>query len=94
MKISQADCHPVFPEPLLYTHVPTQIVFRLQSEIVPENLVLTARRTEPRRNAGMQRCVCLVDFVTPREPISPDATELVEVIEASARDKNQIVDWR
>src|SRR5438552_19189759 len=42
----------------------------------------------------MQRRVRLVDLVTPREPISPDPTELVKVIETSARDEDQIFNGR
>ena len=91
VKISQADRHApatAGPELLSHANVPTQIVFRFQPEIVPENFVLTAGRTESRRDAGMQRCVYLVDLVTPSEAISPDPAELVEVIEAPADDKD------
>src|SRR5206468_10395002 len=91
VKISQADRHApatAGPEFLSYTDVPTQIVFRFQPEIVPENFVLTAGRTESRRHAGMQRRVRLVDLVTPGKAISPDPAKLVEVIEPPASDKD------
>ena len=42
----------------------------------------------------MQRCVCLVDLVTAGNAISPHATELIEIIEPAASDKDQILDWR
>ena len=88
MKISQADRDAVVPELLSYPNVPAEIAFRFQPEIVPEDFVLTAGRTESRRHAGMQRCVCLVDFVTAGKAISPDPAELVEVIKTPAGDKD------
>ena len=93
VKIGQANRHATAAQSsCLDANVPTQIVFRFQSEIVPENFVLTAWRTESGRHAGMQRRVRLVDLVTAGEPISPDTAELIEVIETSAGDKNQIFD--
>src|SRR5882762_2270676 len=92
MKIGQADDDPILPEPLFDADVPAKIVFRCQSEIVPENFVLTTRRTKSCRHARMQCCVCPVDFITAGESISPNTAELIEVIEAPACDENQIVD--
>src|SRR5439155_25030768 len=92
VKISHANGDAILPKLLPDTDVPPEIVFRFQSEIVPENFVLTARRTESRRHAGMQCCVCPVDFITAGESISPNTAELIEVIEAPACDENQIVD--
>ena len=40
----------------------------------------------------MQRRVRLFDLVTAGDSISPNIAELIEVIEASASDENQIVD--
>src|ERR1700693_2456422 len=40
----------------------------------------------------MQRRVRLVDLVTARDSISPNITELIEVIDTPASDENQIVD--
>src|SRR5207244_7200507 len=94
VKISHANGDAILPKLLPDTDVPPEIAFRFQSEIVPENFVLTARRTESRRHAGMQRRVCLVDLVPAREAVCPDAAELIEVIETSTRDKNQIFDRR
>jgi hypothetical protein len=42
----------------------------------------------------MENCVCPVDLVTASDAISPDAAELIEVIEAAAGDKDQILNWR
>ena len=72
----------------------SKIVFRFQPEIVPEDFILAAWRTESRPHAGMQRYVCLLDLVTARKPIRPDAAELVEVIEAPAGDEDQIFNRR
>ncbi len=94
VKIGQPDGDPILPEPLFHANVPAQIVFRFQSEIVPENFVLTARRTKSCRHARMQCCVCPVDFITAGESISPNTAELIEVIEAPACNENQIFDGR
>ena len=42
----QARTDATIPELLPDSNVPAQIAFRLQSEVVPENFILTARRTE------------------------------------------------
>jgi hypothetical protein len=42
----------------------------------------------------MQRCVCLVDLVTAGKTIGPHVTELIEMIEAPARDEDQVFDRR
>src|SRR5207249_4811371 len=82
------------PEPLFDTDIPPEIFLRLQSKIIPENLVLTARRTEPGCDARVQSRVCLVDFVTAGKLISPDVTELIKVIEPPTRDEDQVFDRR
>src|SRR5207244_5033520 len=51
-------------------------------------------RTESGRHTGVQNCVCPVDLVTAGDAISPDAAELIEVIEAAAGDKDQILNRR
>ena len=84
MKISEANRHAIFEEPLLDTNVPSEVVFRFQSKIVAEDLVLTAWWTESSRHAGMQCRVRLLDLIAARKSISPDAAELIEVIEATA----------
>src|SRR5215470_2602271 len=94
MKVRQIDGNAVFPGLLPDADVPAEIFFRLQIRVVAENLVLTARRTESRRNARVQRCVCLVDLVTACNAISPHTAELVEMIEPAAGDQDQILDRR
>src|SRR4030095_4307777 len=88
VKISQADGDSVFPEFLSDPDVPAQISFGLQPKIISENFVLTAWWTESRCHTGMQCCICPVDLVAAGDTISPYATELIEVIEPSAGDKN------
>src|SRR5881398_1965132 len=98
MKISRANRYALFPKPLLESDVPPEILFRLQrlersrSGIKAKDLVLAARRTEARCYARMQRRVRLVDLVTARYAVSPNIAELIEVIEPSAGDENEIVD--
>src|SRR5437763_902428 len=91
MKISNSNSYSIFPKPLLDTNVPTEIFFRFESEIIPENLVLTAWRTEPGSDTRVQGGVCPINLVTASEAIRPHVTELVEVIEAPASDENQHV---
>src|SRR5207244_11722460 len=81
------------PKLLPDTDVPAEIFFRVQIRVVAENLVLTAGRTEPRRNARVQRRVRLFDLVTACNTIGPHATELVEMVEPAASDKDQTLDW-
>src|SRR5580700_3007428 len=94
MKVGQIERNAILPKLLPDADVPAEIFFRLQIRVVAENLILTARRTEPRRNARVQRCVCLVDFVAARDSISPDTAELIEMIETPAGDEDQILDRR
>src|SRR5947208_3473750 len=86
VKVSRADYDPPLPKSLFNPSVPAEIFFRVQSKIHPENFVLAARRTESGRHARVQRRVGLVDFVTARNPISPNVAELVEMIDPSAAD--------
>ncbi len=59
-----------------------------RSEVVAENLVLTARRTEnPVATLDVQGCVGLGGLVAAGYAIGPDATELIEVIESAAATK-------
>ena len=98
MKIGCTDGDASVPKPLLNSCVPPEILFWLQrlersrSRVKAKNLVLTARRTESGRDARVQRCVRLIDLVTARDPIRPNIPELIEVIDSSTRDKNEIVD--
>src|SRR5207247_7507264 len=89
-----ADGHAFFPELLSDCDVPAQISFGFESEIIPENFVLTAWGTESGRHTGVQNCVCPVNLVTAGDAISPDAAELIEVIEATARDKDKVLNRR
>src|ERR1700737_829639 len=99
MKIGCTDSDAPVPKSLFKSGVPPEILFGLQrrqrlsgKRIESKNLVLAAGWTEPRRHARVQRRVCFVDLVTARDSIGPNVTELVEVIEASAGDENEIVD--
>src|SRR5207302_6255748 len=98
MKISRANRYTLFPKPLLESDVPPEILFRLQrlersrSGIKAKDLVLAARRTEARCYARMQRRVGLVDLITICDPIRPNIAELIEMIDSSNGDKDQIVD--
>src|SRR5437899_9821211 len=92
MKISRTNRDSVFPESLFDADVPAEIFFRPQPKIHPKNFVLTARRTESGRHARMQRCVRLLDLVTASESISPNVSELIEIIETPPRDEDEIVD--
>ena len=94
VKISCAERGSIFPEPLLESDVPAKIFFRLKVKVVAENFVLTARRTKSGCDARMQGRVRFVDLVTARDAVSPDVPELVEFIEASTGDENQILDVR
>ena len=94
MKISQADANAVLPELLSDPDVPAQVSFGFESEVISENFVLTAWRTESGRHTGVQNCVCPVNLVSAGDAISPDAAELIEVIEAAAGDKDQILNRR
>src|SRR2546421_13084397 len=99
MKISRADTYSAIPKTLFESDIPSKIFFRLQRRqwltwirIEPENLVLTARRTESGRHACVQRRVGFVDLVAACEPISPNVAELIEAIDSSAGDENKVVD--
>src|SRR6266699_3980403 len=94
MKISHTDSHSIFPKPLLDADIPTEVFFRFESEIIPENLVLAARRTEPGCDTRVQGRVRPVDLVAASEAIRPHVAKLIEVIEAPASDENQSVDLR
>ena len=94
MKISRTNSYSIFPKPLLDTDVPTEIFFRFESEIIPEDLVLTAGRTEPGCHTRVQRRVRPIDLIATSEAIRPHIAELIEVIEAPASDENQRVDLR
>src|SRR6478609_3445065 len=94
MKVRQIERNAILPKLLPDADVPAEIFFRLQIRVVTENNVLTAWRTETRRNARVQRRVCLVDLIAACNAISPHAAELVEIIEPAAGDKDQILDWR
>ena len=78
VKVGQADVNAILPKLLSDADVPAEIFFRFQIEVVSENFVLTARRTEPSRNAGVQRRICFVDLVAAGNAISPDAAELLK----------------
>src|SRR5215472_486648 len=80
--------------PLLDSDVPAKIFFGLQIRVVPENFVLTAGRAESRCYTRVQRRVGLVDLVTAGDPISPNAAELVKMIETPASNEDQVVDRR
>ena len=92
MKIREADRDPAAPKSLLYTQVPSQVALRFQPEVVAENLVLTARRTEPRRDAGMQVRIGFRNQIAAGKPIGPNVAELIEVIVATARNQVQILE--
>ena len=65
-----------------------------KSEVVPENFVLTARRTETGRDTRVQSRVRFVDLVAAGKAIGPDVAELIEMIETSASDEDQVFDRR
>ena len=88
-KIGRADT-PIHPNDCSTPSVPTEISFRLQSEIISENFVLAAGRAEARGgNSLVDRRVGLLDHVAAREAIGPDAAKLIEVIETPARHEIQ-----
>src|SRR5438045_2943439 len=76
------------------TNVPAEIMLGFQSEIVSENFVLTAWRTESGRHTGVERRVCPVDPVAACNAISPDPAELIEMIEPATSNEDQVFDWR
>src|SRR5690349_6682824 len=84
MKIRGADFRSLIPERLVHAKFPTQILFWLQPKIVPEDLILAARRTEAGCHARMHHRIGGRNLVTSGKTISPDAAELVEVIVAAA----------
>src|SRR4029077_5273410 len=73
-------------------HVPSEVFFRVQAEIHPENFILTARRAKSRGNARVECRIGFVDLLAAGYPVSPHVAELIEMIDASTRDKHQIVD--
>lgn len=79
----------IVPKRLRHPRVEAANFFRIEIEVVPENLVLTGRRTEARRVTRMQDRVGRLDLVAARKAIGPDAAELIEVIVAPARDQVQ-----
>lgn len=79
----------IVPKRLRHPRVEAANFFRIEIEVVPENLVLTGRRTQARRVTRMQDRVGRLDLVAARKAIGPDAAELIEVIVAPARDQVQ-----
>src|SRR5206468_11599027 len=94
VKICEAHIHTILPQLLSDSDVPAEVLFRFQAEIVSENFVLTARRTEASADAGMQNGIRFIDFVTADKTIGPDATELIKMIKTSASDQDEILDRR
>src|SRR5437588_8558138 len=101
MKISRAYRHALFPKPLLKSRVPPKTLFRLQRlqrlsrvRIESKDLVLAARRTEARRHTRVQRRVRPVDLIATRDPVSPNIAELIEMIDPSTGDEDQVVNRR
>ena len=94
VKVREARIHAILPQLLSDSDVPTEVLFRFQAEVVSENFVLTAWRAEASTDAGMQNGIRFVDFVTAGKTIGPNAAELIEVIETSASDEDQIFDRR
>src|SRR6266568_8376527 len=88
VKVGEARVHAILPQLLSNSDVPTEVLFRFQAEVVSENFVLTARRTESLPNTGVQNSVRFVDFVTAGKAISPHSAELVEVIKPAAGDED------
>ena len=88
MKVGRVDPHTSLAKTLLDSHIEAPILLRIQVEIVPENFVLTARRTETGRITRMQRRVGLLDHITAGETISPNIAELIKVIETAAGDQD------
>ncbi len=94
VKISRADRYTPIPKSLLNARVPSKILFRIEIGVVSENFILAARRTKSRGDAGVQRRVRLVDLVTARDTISPNVAKLIEMIDSSTGDEDQIVNRR
>ena len=84
MKIREARAATHAAKSLLDAQVPSQVALRFQSEIIAENLVLTARRTEPSRDAGMKVRIGFRNQIAAGKPVSPNVAELIEVIVPSA----------
>ncbi|MEM4536691.1 MAG: hypothetical protein QXP92_05575, partial [Nitrososphaerota archaeon] len=73
VKIGQTHVDSISPELLPDAYIPSEIVFGLQSEVVPENFVLTARRTKTCGNTRMQNCVRSFDLITAGKAIRPNS---------------------
>src|SRR5689334_12270645 len=93
MKISRVDEGTIVPKLLPNAGVEPTNLFRLEVRIVAENFVLAGWRTEPGRITRMQNRVRNRKFVITRDPPGPDATELVEVIVATAANQSQALEW-
>ena len=89
MKISRAEGNAAIPKMLFNSHVEHAISFRFETEVVSENFILTARRTEAFRDARMQHRVRRLDSVTPSDTISPNIAKLIEMIVAPAGNEQQ-----
>src|SRR4030095_12469319 len=94
MKIGQANVDAILPQLLSDSDVHSEVLFRFQAEVFSENLVLAAWRTEPSTDTGMHNGICFVEFIAACKAIGPNAAKLIEVLETSPSDEDQIFHGR